>query len=315
LYYQGENKYYSPFFKSKLFSEVTGEYKKLYGNGVFSVINCSFFEQYERSTQLSFPIKFNGQVITGGNGIYGPVKKPKDGQYKNVRLKALVWNDREAYITNYEPQTGKPLNQKEVQNAVVTYEYKHHPAKLISKNPANRYHVIGTLDKDGRKGNELLAIITVNEATLDAAAKLMREFGVKGDIVTIDGGLSTYLFNPKIGEIMLPQSNNIATRELAHYLGFRNRKSQTASPNILVAQPAVQVQVEANKPYLILWRDNIQDEVKIELYQENKLVESIANRATSDGVYEWKPKIAVKSGSLIRISSVKNAKVSGALQL
>ena len=228
LYYQGEKKYYSPFFKSKLFSEVTGEYKKLYGNGVFSVINCSFFEQYERSTQLSFPIKFNGQVITGGNGIYGPVKKPKDGQYKNVRLKALVWNDREAYITNYEPQTGKPLNQKEVQNAVVTYEYKHHPAKLISKNPANRYHVIGTLDKDGRKGNELLAIITVNEATLDAAAKLMREFGVKGDIVTIDGGLSTYLFNPKIGEIMLPQSNNIATRELPHYLGFRNRKSQTA---------------------------------------------------------------------------------------
>ncbi|MCZ0905074.1 hypothetical protein ON021_34790, partial [Microcoleus sp. HI-ES] len=86
------------------------------------------------------------------------------------------------------------MNQKEVQNAVVTYEYKDHPAKLISKNPANRYHVIGTLDKDGRKGNELLAIITVNEATLDAAAKLMREFGVKGDIVTIDGGLSTYLF-------------------------------------------------------------------------------------------------------------------------
>jgi hypothetical protein len=82
-----------------------------------------------------------------------------------------------------------------------------------------------------------------------------------------------------------------------------------------VAKPAVQVQVEANKPYLILWRDNIQDEVKIELYRENKLVESIANRTTSDGVYEWKPKIAVKSGSLIRISSVKNAKVSGALQL
>jgi hypothetical protein len=51
-----------------------------------------------------------------------------------------------------------------------------------------------------------------------------------------------------------------------------------------VAKPAVQVQVEANKPYLILWIDNIQDEVKIELYQENKSVESIANRATSDGV-------------------------------
>jgi hypothetical protein len=315
LYYQGENKYYSPFFKSKLFSEVTGEYKKLYGNGVFSVINCSFFEQYQRSTQLSFPVKFNGQVMTGGNGPYGPIKKPKDGRYKNVRLKALVWNDREAYITNYEPKTGKPLNQKEVQNAVVTYEYKHHPAKLLSKNPANRYHVIGTLDRDGRKGNELLAIITVNEATLDTAAKLLREFGVKGDIVTIDGGLSTYLFNRKIGEIMLPKSNNFATRELPHYLGFRSRKSKPALPKILVSQPVEKVQVEANKPYLILWKDNIQDEVKIELYQDNKSVQSIANRASSDGVYEWKPKIAFKAGSLIRISSVKNAKVSGSLQL
>jgi hypothetical protein len=315
LYYQGEKKYYSPFFKSKLFSEVTQEYKKLYVNGVFAIINCSFFEQYQRSTQLSFPVKFNGQVITGGNGIYGPVKKPKDGRYKNVRLKALVWNDREAYITNYEPQTGKPLNQKEVQNAIVTYEYKHHPAKLLSKNPANRYHVIGTLDKDGKKGNELLAIITVNEATLDVAAKLLREFGVKGDIVTIDGGASTYLFNAKIGEIMLPKSNNFATRELPHYLGFRNRKSQPASPKILASQPVGKVQLAANKPYLILWKDNIKEEVKIELYQENKSVQSIANRASSDGVYEWKPKMAVKSGSLIRISSVKNAKVSGALQL
>ena len=95
----------------------------------------------------------------------------------------------------------------------------------------------------------MLAIITVNEATLDAEAKLMREFGVKEDIVTIDGGLSTYLFNPQIGEIMLPQSNNIATRELPHYLGFSNRKSQTASPKILVAKPAGKVQVEPNKPY------------------------------------------------------------------
>ncbi len=315
LYYQGENKHYSPFFKSKLFSDVTEEYRKLYGNGVFSVINCAFFEQYKRSTQLSFPVKLNGQVVTGGNGTYGPIKKPKDGRYKNVRLKALVWNDREAYITNYEPQTGKPLNQKKVQNAVVSYEYKHHPAKLLSNNPANRYHVIGTLDKDGRKGNELLVIITVNEATLDLAAKLLREFGVKGDIVTIDGGASTYLFNPKIGEVMLPKSNNFATRELPHYLGFRSRKSKPALPKILVSQPAGKVQVEANKPYLILWRDNIQEQVKIELYQENKSVQSIANSASSDGVYEWKPKIAVKPGSLIRISSVKNAKVSGALQL
>ena len=42
-YYQGEAGYYSPFFKMKLFEEVTDEYKELYGDAVFSLINCSFF--------------------------------------------------------------------------------------------------------------------------------------------------------------------------------------------------------------------------------------------------------------------------------
>ncbi len=224
-YYQGEGKYDSPFFQSKLFSEVTDRYKKLYGNAVFSVINCAFFEQFKSSSQLSFPVKLNGKVITGGNSPYGPIRQPKDPRYANIRLKALVWDDQKAYIFNYNPATGASLNSKSVQNAIVTYQYTDHPAKIIGKNPANKYHVVGTLNKDGIPGDELLLIVTVNQATLDEAANLLRKSGVKGDIITIDGGGSTYLYNSQRGNLILPKSgnqgNNPTYRNLPHYLGFR----------------------------------------------------------------------------------------------
>jgi hypothetical protein len=100
LYYQGANRYRSPFFKRIIFSEVADSYVKNYKNRVFSLINCAFFEQYQSATQLAFPVKLNGQVITGGNGPYGPIERPKDARYQKVRLKALVWDDRRAYVTN-----------------------------------------------------------------------------------------------------------------------------------------------------------------------------------------------------------------------
>jgi hypothetical protein len=314
-YYQGENQYYSPFFKMKLFFEVAAEYKKLYNSDVFSAINCSFFEQYQPSTQLSFPVKINGQVVTGGNSPYGPIKQPKDEFYQNVRLKTLVWNEKEVYITDYNPETGKPLSDNQVQNAIVTYLYSDHPAKVLANNPINRYHLMGTLNKDGNDGDESLAILTVNRATLDEAANLLRSLGVQGDIITIDGGTSTYIFNFKLGDIMLPQSSGSISAELPHYLGFRNRKTKPASPHIQVSQPTGKIQVEQNKPYLILWRDNLEGDVKIELYEGNKLIQTISDRTASDGVYEWTPEIPVKPGYLMRISSVENSQVFGVLQL
>ena len=227
-YYQGEGKYDSPFFKMKVFSQVSDEYQKLYGDSVFTMINCSFFEQYQSSSQLSFPIKLNGKVITGGSSPYGPIAQPKDKFYHNIRLKALVWDEKEGYITDYNPATGEPLSDKTVKNAIVTYQYSDHPAKVFGGNQKNRYHLISTLDKDGISGDELLLIITVNRATIDEAADLLRKLGVKSDIITIDGGISTYLFNSRLGNIMLPQSvslkDNPEFRSLPHYLGFRYRK-------------------------------------------------------------------------------------------
>ncbi|MEH1853813.1 MAG: hypothetical protein V7L11_19560 [Nostoc sp.] len=81
--------------------------------------------------------------------------------------------------------------------------------QFIAQNQANKYQLIGTLNKDGVKGDELLAIITVNQATLDEGADLLRKLGVKGYIITVDGGKSTYLFNSQQGNIIVPQLSNL----------------------------------------------------------------------------------------------------------
>ncbi|MFN6466020.1 MAG: phosphodiester glycosidase family protein [Nostoc sp. DedVER02] len=317
-YYKGEGKYYSPFFKQKLFSEVTDEYKKLYANNVFSIINCSFFEQYQSSSQLSFPIKLNGVVITGGTSPYGPIKEPKDKYYSNIRLKTLVWDNKQAYITDYNQASGSPLNQNGVKNAIVTYSYSDHPAKVLAQNQVNKYQVIGTLDKDGLKGNELLLIMTVKQATLDEAADLLRKLGVKGDIITVDGGRSTYLFNSQNGNIIVPQQSNLQEnptfRYLPHYLGFRKKTKNQVAPKISISQPAKKVLPKKDQPYLILWRDNLNGDVSIKLYDGDKLIQNISSRTASDGVYEWIPRISLKEGYSIRISSWNNRNIFGQLQ-
>jgi Phosphodiester glycosidase len=317
-YYQGEGVYYSPFFQRRLFLEVADEYKKLYANNVFSLINCSFFEQYESSSQLSFPIKLNGVVISGGNSPYGPVKEPKDKYYRHIQLKALVWDDQQAYVTNYDKVSGAPLNQKSVKNAIVTYQYSDHPAKVLAKNQANKYQLIGTLNKDGVKGDELLLMMTVNRATLDEAADLLRKLGVKGDIITVDGGRSTYLFNAKSGNIIVPQlsnpQENPAFRNLPHYLGFRKKSKNQVAPKIFINQPDGKVVAKKDQPYLILWRDNFDGDVSIKLYYGKKLIQNISSRTASDGVYEWSPRIPVKEGYFVQVSSQKDRNIFGQLQ-
>lgn len=70
-YYQGEGKYNSPFFIRKSFEEVQKTYQNLHKDKVFSIFNCAFFEEYKPSTQLSFPVKLNGKVVTAGSSPYG----------------------------------------------------------------------------------------------------------------------------------------------------------------------------------------------------------------------------------------------------
>lgn len=142
-----------------------------------------------------------------------------------MRLKAFVWDDQQVYITDYDPVSGTPLNLPNVQNAIVSYQYSDHPAKVLAHNQVNKYHVLGILEKEG---NKLLTIVTVKKATLDEAAELLRKLGVKGDIMTLDGGSSTYLFNSQMKNIIRPTPSNlncgVIFRKLPHYLAFRKRR-------------------------------------------------------------------------------------------
>ena len=127
------------------------------------------------------------------------------------------------------------------------------------------------------------------------------------------------MYNSRKGHIILPQpanqEDNPTFHKLPHYLGFRIRSEKPVSPLIKVSQPAGKVQLEENKPYLILWRDNLDSDVTIELYDEDKRIQVISPRTANDGVYEWTPKSSVKEGYSLRISSLKNQKIFGRLQL
>lgn len=318
-YYGEPGSYYSPYFPMKLFSEVWNEYKELYGKQVFSMMNGAFFEDYKASTQLAFPVKLNGQVITAGSSPYGPFDRAADDYYKGVKLKVLVWNDKSASITDYHPKLSSPLKEPSVQNAIVSYRYGDHPAKVLGNNPANKYHVIGTLDKDGVPGDELILIVTVNKGTLDEAANLLRNLGVKGDILTVDGGSSTFITNPGTGNLITPQpitiQDNPNARNLPHYLGFRKKGNSKEPPKIIIRQPANPISIKPGFPYLILWRDNVAGDVKIELYEGSKLTQAIAPKTTSDGVFEWTPDTPVLQESVIRVTSLEHKNVFASLRL
>jgi hypothetical protein len=224
LYYPSKSDDSSPFFKRMTISAVRNNYQSQNPSGIFSIINASFFEDYKSSTRLSFPIKLNGKVVTAGSSPYGPIQKPAAPYYRNIQLKVLTWNDDKATIANYNPVSGSPLNQASVKNALVSYAYRDHPSYALAGDPENRYHVLGVLNPDNDQKASRLLIATTNRATLKNAANVLRQRGVKGDLMTIDGGISTYLWGAKSGDFILPQAasgENVAA--LPHYLGVRSK--------------------------------------------------------------------------------------------
>lgn len=233
-YYNGYLKSNSPYYKAIPQAVVLGNLASL-GGRVFSVINAAFFEEYNDSTQLAFPIKIDGKVLTGGSSPYGPCDSPMHAYYKKAQLKALVINRESAAIMNYHHQAGYPLNLWSVKNALVTYSYKDHPANLLANNPVNRYHVIGTLNNDNIPGDELLLILTVNKTTLENAAGHLRQLGVKGDIITVDGGSSVFLYNSSEGIIQYPglmdKAGKTSFIRLPHYLVFMKKELTEKNKN------------------------------------------------------------------------------------
>jgi hypothetical protein len=76
--------------------------------------------------------------------------------------------------------------------------------------------VLGVGSQDG---TPQLMIATSDRATLENTAQVLRQRGVEGDLMTLDGGISTYLWSPEAGELILPKvARGEKTTALPHYL-------------------------------------------------------------------------------------------------
>jgi hypothetical protein len=200
----------SPFFKMYAYQNAIKQAQKKFDKKLWGLMNAAFFEQYGDSTQIAFPLKINGKFLTSGSSPYGPQKNPKKDYYKTTTLKALVWNETMISIKDYSTKTGAPLTDPDVKNALVSYDYKDHPAKALYGDTPNRYHVLGT------KNNHLF-MLTVDKMSLENAALQLRNLGVESDIMTIDGGVSVFVFNQKKSILELPSN---LEKKLPHYLVF-----------------------------------------------------------------------------------------------
>jgi hypothetical protein len=200
----------SPFFKMYVYENAIKQTQKRFEKNAWGLMNAAFFEQYGDSTQIAFPLKINGKIVTTGSSPYGPQKSPKKAYYKTTTLKALVWNDTMITIKRYSTETGSPLTDGQVKNAIVSYDYKDHPAKALYGDTPNRYHALGT------KNNHLY-MLTVDKTSLENAAQQLRTLGISSDIMTIDGGVSVFVFNQKKGILALPSNKE---KKLPHYLVF-----------------------------------------------------------------------------------------------
>jgi hypothetical protein len=197
---------------------VLRNYQAKHGPAVEALINCSFFERYDAVTELSFPIKRTGLVLTGGSSPYGPCEYPKDDRYKKVTLKALVWNDQAVKIVDYDHKTGGVLNDQAFSDGLVTYNYVDHPANVLAGDPVGQYQLMGIgASQHGALPVELY-VLTITQGRMADGAALMRRHGVIGPVLTVDGGPSTHLWHKAAGAVIATKSE-----ALPHFLGFRAR--------------------------------------------------------------------------------------------
>jgi hypothetical protein len=197
---------------------VLKNYRAAHGDAAQALINCSFFERYDAQTELSFPVKRAGRILTGGSSPYGPIKAPKDARYQSVVLKAMYWNDTTIGIADYDPVTGGILNDERYPDALVSYDYRDHPATVLAGDPVGKYQLMATLDSATDPKSATLCVLTITRGTMAQGANVLHQHGVTGTVLTVDGGPSTHLWHKVAGNVIETES-----KSLPHYLGFRTR--------------------------------------------------------------------------------------------
>ncbi len=188
---------------------------------LLAVVNGAFFETPgEPSTQIAFPVAEMGGVVTGGSSPYGPGRPGADGERWSRPLRALGLADGAAWVADYDPATGAPLDTPPFAEAVVSYAPDAHPTRV-----ATRFHVLGPVDADSTGASSELLIATGLDTTIDALSDLVARLGVTHEHqVALDGGASVLVWNRRAGTLQRPtEAGGLDPQPLPHYLVLRSR--------------------------------------------------------------------------------------------
>jgi hypothetical protein len=217
----------SPFFSTFFVDEATKKAKSKDKQNFIGMVNGGFFESFDPITQMAFPIKKDGAILTAGSSPSGPCENPRLPIFKEMQLKALVWTDSSVAIQNYDPKTGIPLTQEQYSNGLVTYAYDEHPANIFRPNVPDRFMLIGTARTPGNAADNLVVIMTFNKGNIEFAAAHLKELGIKSDIIALGGSASAFLYHRKKGMLEGPGvslgNSGVSQIKLPHFLFFSKK--------------------------------------------------------------------------------------------
>ena len=218
----------SPYFPTYSSEEALDKIEKKANSKLLGMFNGGFFESFDATTQMAFPVKNEGKIATSGSSPNGPCVTPKYDIFKKITLKALVWTDSTVEIKDYDPKTGTSLTNDAYKNGLVTYSYNEHPVNLLRPLSVDKFLVMGTFNSEQTGADNMLVILTVNKMRIEFAAAHLRKLGVKSAIIALGGSGSAFIHNRKKGFIEpLPTSPNrgqmMYKMILPHYLFFTKK--------------------------------------------------------------------------------------------
>jgi hypothetical protein len=189
---------------------VLADFRRRRGRRALALINASFFERYEEATELTFPVKAAGRLVTGGSSRWGPCAAPADPRWAGVKLRALVWDAERCAIHDHDPASHASLG---LADGLVSYAWRDHPAAVLLNDPVDRHQMLAVAASRPGGPTDTLHVLTVAQGRMSEGAAHLTRSGAQGPVLTLDGGPSAHLWAAGQGALVAAR-----TRRLPHFL-------------------------------------------------------------------------------------------------
>lgn len=211
-----------PLFERQQLREIWNEFS-VANPSAFCVTNGQFFSPNPDPTNLAFPLKKDGEIVSDGYGKDGSGKEEFPGQ----KLILEIWNDKVDIV----PLTKDALYSSSAPNIIAGLT---EDANKNRQEPTARTF-IGIDDSDNNGEYEVVLIFNSKTSTQPDAANVLRGFGAD-KVMMLDGGVSTQLICQGVDYVS-------ATREIPQSIGVISKAAPPLSATV-VSQPAWPVLVE-----------------------------------------------------------------------